>query len=198
MHAARSTLLTVALLAAVPARAGEDGLVLGARAGLGFAFGKIDGSTTFAINDAIPGMFPFWLEVGYRFDRHWSLSAFFQYGPATTDACPPGQDCGASSHRLGALAVYRFDPSSFTPWMGIGTGYEWLSVDRGAPVRAEGLELNLQAGGDFRVASGIGLGPYLCFSVGQFSAVTAGGTPVAVDKTTHGWIQVGIKGTFDL
>ena len=79
--------------------------------------------------------------------------------------------------------------------MGIGTGYEWLNVYRGASLRAGGLELNLQTGGDFRVSPGFGLGPYLCFSVSRFTDVT----PQAVaEKTTHGWVQVGVKGTFDL
>lgn len=197
MRPTRAVPLFAALLLAPVARAGEDGLTVGLRAGLGFAFGKIDGSTASSISDYIPGAFPLWLELGYRFDRHWSLVGFFQYGPATTDACP-GMDCHASDQRLGVTAVYRFDPSSFTPWMGLGTGYEWLSVDRGVPVHAGGLELSLQAGGDFRVSSGFGLGPYLCFSVGQFSDVTTGGNPQSLtDKTTHGWVQVGVKGTFD-
>ncbi|HEU4382339.1 MAG TPA: outer membrane beta-barrel protein [Anaeromyxobacteraceae bacterium] len=186
-----------ALLLAPLARAGEDGITAGVRAGLGFAFGKVDGRTASSISDSVPGDFPLWLELGYRFDRHWSLVGFFQYGPATTDACP-GVDCRASDQRLGVTAVYRFDPSLFTPWMGLGAGYEWLYVELGAPVRAGGLELSLQAGGDFQVGSGIGLGPYLCFSVGQFSDVTAGGSPQSLtDKTTHGWVQVGVKGTFD-
>ena len=192
MRTAAATLLLAALLAA-PARA-EDGLTVGARAGLGFAFGKVDGGTASSINDFIPGSFPLWLELGYRFDRHWSLVGFFQYGPATTDACP-ANDCNASDQRLGATAIYRFDPGSFTPWMGFGTGYEWLNVGRGAPIRAGGLELSLQAGGDFRVSSAVGVGPYLCFSVGQFTEVTP--QPV-VDKTTHGWVLVGVKATFDL
>lgn len=204
MHAARLTLLTAALLAAVPARAGEDGLTLGVRAGLGFAFGKIDGSTTVGIADVIPTVFPLWLEVGYRFDRHWSMNAFFQYGPATTDRCPPGYDCPASDQRLGATAIYRFDQSSFTPWMGIGAGYEWLNyeylnVDSQVQVKAGGLELNLQIGGDFHVTPGIGIGPYLCFSLSQFSGITVSGVPhEVIDKTAHGWIQIGVKGTFDL
>lgn len=196
MRPARAIPLLAALLLAPAARAGEDGLTVGFRAGLGFAFGKIDGRTSFTINDAIPGAFPFWLEMGYRFNRHWSLVGFFQYGPATTDACP-AEACHASDQRLGVTAVYRFDESSFTPWMGLGTGYEWLNVDWGAPVHAGGLELSLQAGGDFRVTSGLGLGPYLCFSVGQFSEVTAGTPQTVADKTTHGWVQVGVKGTFD-
>lgn len=199
MRPARTIALLAALLLAPAALAGEDGLTVGARAGLGFAFGKIDGSTTFGISDAVPGAFPFWVELGYRFDRHWSLVGFFQYGPATTDACPGGFDCSASDQRIGLTAIYRFEPSSFTPWMGIGTGYEWLNVDRGVPVNAGGLELSLQAGGDFRVSPGFGLGPYLCFSVGQFSDVAAGGLrPSAIDKTTHGWVQIGVKATFDL
>ena len=171
---------------------------MGVRASLGFPFGKVDGGTTFTIGDAVPGDFPFWLELGYRFDRHWSLVGFFQYGPATIDDCPAGYDCRASDQRLGATAIYRFDPGTFTPWLGIGTGYEWLNVDRGAPVRAGGLELSLQAGGDFHLSPEVGFGPYLCFSVGQFSTVTVGGIPqTGVDKTSHGWVQVGVKGTFD-
>lgn len=198
MRAAAAILLAASLLAAGPARAGEDGLVVGARTALGFAFGKIDGKTTYTVADAIPGVFPFWLEIGYRFDVHWSLSAFFQYGPASVDACPAGFSCSASVQRLGANAIYRFDPGQFTPWMGFGTGYEWLNLDRGVAVAAGGLELNLQIGGDFRLASGIGLGPYLCFSVGQFTSVTGGGVPQPVERTTHGWVQVGAKVTFDL
>lgn len=200
MRVPRAVPLAAALLLAPAARADGDGLTLGFRAGLGFAFGKIDGGTTTSISDAVPGAFPFWLELGYRFDQAWSLVGFFQYGPGTTDACqPPGYACRASFQRLGATAVYRFDPASFTPWMGLGVGYEWLNVDWRPAVRAGGLELSLQAGGDFRVTGGLGLGPYLCFSVSQFESVTVGGlSKTPLDKTTHGWVQVGLKATLDL
>ncbi len=197
MRLLRAAPLLAALLLAPAARAGDDGLTVGVRAALGFPFGKIDGRTTFTVGDAVPGDFPFWLELGYRFDRHWSLVGFFQYAPATTDGCPAGYHCRASDQRFGAIGIYRFDPSTFTPWMGIGTGYEWFNVDRGAPVHAGGLELSLQVGGDFRPAPGIGLGPYVCFSVGQFSSVTTGPVQQTIDKTSHGWVQVGVKGTFD-
>ncbi len=187
--------LLVAALMAAPARAEDSGLTMGARVGLGFSFGKVDGRTASTISDYVPSAFPLWLELGYRFDLHWSLTGFFQYALTTTADCPPGEQCTASDQRLGLTAIYRLDPASFRGWMGIGTGYEWFNLTRGAELHAGGLELNLQAGGDFQVSSTFRLGPYLCLSVSKFTQVTP---QVDVDKTTHGWVQVGLKGAFDL
>ncbi len=204
------------LFTATPAHADQNqGLSLGLRLGLGFPIGKADGgATTTDISESVPMKIPIWFEAGYRFDKNWYLGAYFQWGPATTKNCPPGDTCSASDQRLGVNFHYRFDSGGFVPWVGAGFGYEWLNATQetsvfGAPVTIEAQEsgfefLSLQVGGDWTISPAFKLGPYLCFSIAQFTEVSASVTGFGsasgsiTDKAVHEWLQVGLKGTFDL
>jgi outer membrane protein W len=97
---------------------------------------------------------------------------------------------------------------SFTPYGGVGIGYEILSGKTTAgSVEAtssySGLEfLNLQAGLDIPVATGLNIGPFVSFSLGQYSSFkqTSSGTEVSLDlpKSMHEWLFLGIGGSYDL
>jgi hypothetical protein len=61
--------------------------------------------------------------------------------------------------------------------------------------------LNLQVGGDFRVTEKLAVGPYLTYSFGQY------GDPsleepfkgiAVVDSAVHSWLNLGLRGKFDL
>jgi hypothetical protein len=66
--------------------------------------------------------------------------------------------------------------------------------------------INLHGGLDFNLSPGFGLGPFLSFSVGQYSStstscsgsctgLTAESGDVA-DKAVHQWLLLGVRGTF--
>jgi len=64
-----------------------------------------------------------------------------------------------------------------------------------ASVKPAGFEfLNLQGGVDFLVAPRFWLGPYALATIGQYSDLPTG---VTASKSTHEWIMLGAKASFD-
>ena len=117
--------------------------------------------------------------------------------------------------RIGVEGQYQLSPGeSMNPWFGLGIGYEILSLsaegDTGvgttysSALSFSGLEFaNLQGGADFRLAPNIGVGPFLSFSLGQYSSCSSevDGSDLdceVEDSTMHEWIVLGARGTFDL
>ena len=186
-----------------------------------------DPTATLALADDFSGEAPLWLDVGYRFGRNFFVGAYFQYAFAFVKSSTafaasqvgqavcelPGVSCSGSDVRLGAEFQYSFSPeASFQPWAGIGFGYEWTNLSASAPgveasLQYHGWELlNLQVGGDFKVSEAFALGPFVAFSLGQYDTVAVSATGQAsqsIDipssaKSTHEWLQFGVKGTFNL
>ncbi len=209
--------ITAAIVAA-PARADDSGVTLALRAGYALPMG--DAVKNEKLADNISGVIPLWLDAGYRIDKSIFVGAYFQYGIGFLNKSKAfgggvcdlaGVSCSAYDLRFGVEGIYRFSPdASFVPWAGIGVGYEIAhlsaevaGVQGSATVR--GFEfVNLQVGGDFKVSPAFSVGPYLAFSLGQFSdqkldfppqPVVSGSIP---DKATHEWLQFGVKGTYDL
>jgi hypothetical protein len=122
----------------------------------------------------------------------------------------PGVSCKGSDVRFGVEGTYSFSPGqSFNPWIGLGTGYEWVNLQGGSSTgngefTFHGWEyFNLQVGGDFSLSRVFALGPYTSFGLGQYSStsVTLGSTTFSGDvasKKVHAWLQLGVKGTFNL
>lgn len=224
-----ATLLAAAGIAAVPAstlaqaQAPDSGFTAALRVGYGIPMGSVFGNVstggTEALGDQFSGQLPFWLDAGYRFNRNFFVGAYFQYGIAFVNnskavgggVCDiTGVSCSGSDVRLGAELLYSFSPeASFSPWAGLGFGYEWLNLDlsgggQTASVQIRGWEFfNLQVGGDFKVSPAFALGPFVAFSLGQFGTVSATGGGVGLsgdisDKKIHEWIQIGVKGTLNI
>ncbi len=93
----------------------------------------------------------------------------------------------------------------------LGTGWEWASATaEGFGLKEEdsfsGWEfLNLQVGGDWKLSPQFALGPYVMYSLGQYSSGTikfTGDPDVHVfdtaDKEMHSWFGFGVRGKFDL
>jgi hypothetical protein len=135
------------------------------------------------------------------------------------NTCPSvsGVDCSAHDIRVGLQGQYRFMPKeSVNPWVGLGIGYEWLggSISANTPLGSvegsfdvHGFEfLNLQGGADFKVADGVGIGPFLSFSLGEYTdgsvaatgAGTVSGSGELANKSLHEWLTLGVRGAFDL
>jgi hypothetical protein len=194
----------------------RPGVELAVRTGYAIPFGKIDGDAARAIGDEIYGGVPLVVEVGARIDRGLTVGLTFQYAilqakNTAEDGCGQnGLSCSGSDVHLGLELLYHLPPTSaFVPWLGVATGYEWLSLNESGGGQtgsgaAHGFEfLTLQAGGDVRLAPQFALGPFVSFSVGQFGteAVELNGTSTSADVTNttlHEWLELGVRGTLDL
>jgi outer membrane protein W len=213
----RKTLLlgAVAMALALPT-ASQAQFSLGAR--LGYAPAMGDAMKDSKMKDGIKSQIPLQLDAAYKVTPEIAIGAYFSYGfgqvgSALKDSCDAfGQDCSASDMRLGLQAFYTFTKVSpqFTPWAGLGLGYEWGKIKATGggfadeSVTFKGFEfLNLQFGADYKVSDQFGIGPYVMFSIAQYGSADfeSGGASASADitdKTLHQWLGFGVRGKFDL
>jgi opacity protein-like surface antigen len=204
-----TTTTTTTTTTAAPAR--QSGFEHGLRTGYGIAQG--DAAKDAKMSDGIKGQVPIWLDVGYRINPNIYAGVYFSYGFAMLNKdnfCKNGADCSASDMRFGVNAQYHIMPDqSFDPWVGIGIGYEIASAKisaGGADFKTtySGLEfVNLQVGGDFKVAPNLAVGPFVALSVAQYSKASTdpelpGANSDIQDKAIHEWLTIGLRGTFGL
>jgi len=191
----------------------RPGFDFGARLGYALPMGKTAGSEN--LSDGVSGAIPLVLEAGYRVNGNFTVGALFQYGLAqikdgSTTGCGSGIDCSGSVVRLGIEALYNFNlDTALTPWVGLGTGYEWFTISasaggQSASVTAKGFEFaTLHVGGDYRVSPQFALGPFLSASLAQYSSASIdapgmSGSMDLTDKKMHEWIQFGVRGKFGI
>jgi outer membrane protein W len=215
--------------AAEPASAGpESGLSFGLRTGYSLPLGKVQGDQTVttggttttvagtSLSDAISGRIPIWVDAGYKINRNIYVGAFFQYGImfVNKDKNPGcnqgGASCSAHDIVLGVNAHYHIMPEAvFDPWVGVGFGYEILGASTTLNGQSQDSSIkgfqfvSLQAGGDYKVTPAFGIGPFLSFSLGQYSTASAtqGGNTVSADITNtamHEWLTIGVRGVYDI
>lgn len=203
-----SALAALGTLVAAPRDAAADGVSLGLKTGYAIAMG--DAAKNAPMSDGVKGQVPIWLDVGYNISALY-VGGFFQYGIGflADKACPSGASCSASDIRFGINARYHFMDGPFKPFAGLGIGYEMANFSAsagGAEVKGsyKGLEfLNIQLGGDYAVTPNISVGPFISFSLGQYSSasLTVGGTETSADikdKAMHQWLFLGLGGTYNL
>lgn len=180
---------------------------LGAR--LGFAPALGDAEKDSPMKDGVKSQIPIQLDAMYKLSPAFALGVYLSYGFAQlnsdiTSGCDAaGIDCSASDTRLGVQATYAFTKVSptFVPWAGAGIGIEWLTLKGSAggisaSADTTGFEfLNLQAGADYKVSEQFSVGPYLLFSIAQYSSVE--GNDIQ-NKAVHEWLNFGVRGKFDL
>ena len=197
----------------------DSGLQLGLRTGFGLPLGK-PWDTPGDMAGDVRGIIPVWIDAGYRINPSIYVGAYGSLGFAimntsSNPACSSGGSCSATDIRFGVDAHYHFSPGEdFDPWVGLGVGYEFWNLKLGIPNtltysrKLKGFEfLDLQVGGDMKVATDVAVGPFVSFSLGQFShakvtSSTAAGTSVQDDdiKNTamHYWLMLGLRGAFNL
>lgn len=158
--------------------------------------------------------FPLWLDLGYRFDRVF-VGAYGQYAFGL-----PGsycRDCSSHGVRVGfELQWHPFDrlgdQLQVDPWFGVGFGYEWATSSSSAyphSITFQGWDfLRLGLGLDFAITNTLALGPFVEWSLGQFSqeeftysgcayCVNSGQGSVSIDrKALHFWLALGLKLTW--
>jgi outer membrane protein W len=218
----RLLVLGAVAIAVVLPTVSQAQFTLGARLGyapaMGDAFKNATTGEASKMSDGLKSQIPIQLDAAYRVTKEIAIGAYFAYGFGQVgglfkdDCDASGQDCSASDVRLGLQAFYTFTQVSpqFTPWAGIGFGYEWGTAKATGggfadeSMTLKGFEfLNLQLGGDYMLNPQFGIGPYVMFSIAQYSTAEfeSGGLTVSGDiekKAVHEWLGFGIRGKFDL
>ncbi len=204
----------------------DQGINLSARLGYGVPSGDISNDVDAAgfridprLDDLISHKIPIWLELGYRFNPSVWGGLYLELAPASVESafCPNG-GCSANNVRFGLDLQFHLAPrQQVDPWVGIGVGYEVLNAESGLDLDGDGIadvtgdssysgwELPLlEAGVDFAASPRASFGPYLSWSVARYTdtRVSAPGFPEVSSsigsRATHGWIEIGIKGTLKL
>ena len=150
---------------------------------------------------------PIQVDVGVRINGVVFLGAYFSYGFAgSTDAgtCGTGFSCSPSTLRFGGeIHWHPLGNAPIDPWVGLGSGYEKLSLgvsgDATGSFDVSGWEFgNLQVGLDFALGPAIKIGPWISFSIGQYGSgsISGGGNFTGGDiqnKSIHEWLMGGIR-----
>jgi len=174
---------------------------LGLRLGYAFAMGSAQDGVK--MSDGLSGQIPIWIDAGYMVTPNILLGLYGQYGFIQRKNC---DECSGHDVRFGIQGQYHLAPAaSLDPWLGVGVGYEILSASQtveGVSISGstKGFEfLNLQGGADFNVADALAVGPFVSFSLGQYSSFSSGDLSGDIDKKAmHEWLTIGVKGSFGL
>jgi outer membrane protein W len=205
------------------ALAGDGAIELGLRTGYALPLGQSTGGGQNGSTDlskSISGKVPLWIDAGYKINPNIYVGAFFEYGfgilasNASFGGATCGQNgvsCSANDIIFGVDALYHISPAGpLDPFVGLGIGYETLGFNaseggQSGSVSLSGFQfVNLQAGADYKVTPDLGIGPFVAFSLGQFSgcsfggAVNAAGSCSIPQQAMHEWLTFGIRGAYDI
>jgi hypothetical protein len=214
----RALVLVAVLLAPAGAAHARPGVTLGLRAGGGVPYGRT--ASVAALSDELRFALPLTAEVTFAASPRLSVGPFLQYGvgalsqsaPLGSGACRDTASRCADGRvlRIGAQLIWILDDSGrVTTWAAAGTAYESLGYFARDPsgsgtVTYRGWEwLNVQLGAHVLQLARGRFGPYVSASIGRFERVRleSGGESMSgeiADKTIHGWLQLGVRATFDL
>ncbi|HVP61162.1 MAG TPA: PEGA domain-containing protein [Myxococcaceae bacterium] len=185
----------------------EAALRVGFGIPLGDAFGTDSTGLSTKMSDYASFTVPIWLDVGVRLGGSWFLGAYFSYGfGGSTDAtaCGTGFQCSPSTLRFGGQVHWHpLGSAGLDPWVGLGSGYEKLSIGVSGSATGtfdlSGWEFgNLQVGLDFALGSVVKIGPWVSFSIGQYGTESASGAKGSYSRsvpntTIHQWLMGGIR-----
>ena len=203
------------------ADATPTGVEVGLRAGYAIPLGDAaGGNPSTSLSNVFSGMIPIQVDAGYRFTPNMMVGAFFQYGIASIAsgsgsvgaACSQsGVSCSGSDMMFGAQFHYHLMPDqTIDPWAGIGIGYEIANFSASAGGQSAGESfsgfqfVNLQVGGDYKVMPNLGVGPFVMFSLGEYSGcsfsggLSGGGSCTIQNTAMHEWLTFGIRGAYDI
>jgi hypothetical protein len=209
----RKLLMLAALLVPMVSQAQVS---LGLRVGYAPAMG--DAQKDQKMSDGMKSQIPLQLDALYKVTKDIAVGGYFAYGFGQVDiagVCVSGVDCSGNVMRFGVQGHYTFNQltAPLVPWAGVGFGYEIGKAKAEATgigsmeFTYSGFEfLNLQVGGDYRVNEQFSVGPYLQFSLAQYSKQKIDDTTGFVgnfdgdveEKAMHEWFGFGIRGKFDL
>lgn len=208
--------VVAAVVATAPAAAAAlPPLEVGARVGWATALGDAAKDTPmkdFTITSQVPVQLDAWVRLRPALAAGLYASYGVGFAPDTSmfGFCgASGASCSGRAVRAGLQGRWSFGSARrFVPWAGAGLGWEWATVEGKdaagtSHVSANGLDVTLQGGGDWRVGPRLAVGPYVQLGIGryrsgeaQISGTTSSGG--VADKTFHGWLGLGIAGRFEL
>ncbi len=201
----RTTFVAIAVVLALPAVA-DTGAELGLRTGFSLPFGKIDGDATGSISDGFSGFIPLTADLGWRFTPNVYAGLTVSYSLGLTKNCPSTFNCSGHDVGLGFDLRYHVLPDQPTdPWMGIGAGYEWLTLSASqgtssATVTAHGFEfVHVQAGVDLSPSPRLRWGPFVQFGLGQYRTTSGSASPGGnfsadiANKALHEFLTFGLR-----
>lgn len=204
-----------------------NGLTLAIGLGYGIPFGGIiDDSmrsrvdiyglaASTSVGDKVSGQAPFSLSLAYRPIPVLSIGIATAWAPLFVRQYESSAGSGSNKRLGGEVRVQIPTRQSFSPWVSAGIGYEWFEY-RHDPwdgsyldVSASGFDWDLQVGGDVALANSWTIGPYAELAAGSFRHLRAkcGSRSCATgpdfdlseaDRTTHGWLTFGVRGTFPI
>jgi hypothetical protein len=194
------------------ADATPTGIEVGLRTGYAIPAGDIQQSQ--ALGDTVGGTIPIWIDAGYRFHPNAMIGAFFQYGISLWsspggDGKGCGGDCSASDIMFGLQFHYHLAPDeTLDPWGGMGVGYEILVLDNPGTGNSAGVGgmsysgfqfVNLQIGADYKLTPSLGVGPFMMFSLGEYSgcSYTQLGNCTIQSSALHEWFTLGIRVAYE-
>ena len=216
MTPARAAAFLLAAVLCAPAAADDRGPELGfsaaARVSVALPMGGLlsDPQTgTLAIDDLVALSVPLQFDVGLTLDRRLFLGGYVQWGWnfLQIGGCQVGESCALTGLRAGVEALWSFHAEGNTPWVGVGTGWEWLFTSYSGSGFTTKLDVsgwefvNLQVGYDVVVAPRWKVGAFASGSVGMFTRATVssnglGESGPIPNTAIHGWLSLGVKGTF--
>jgi opacity protein-like surface antigen len=221
--------LAVTFAAAGSARAADatpTGIEVGLRSGFALPLGDLQGGsglggTSTKLSDAFNGFIPIWVDAGYRLNPNIYIGAFFQYGiglvnnsgstAGQVSCTTSGVSCTGNNLLFGVDAHYHLMPEgTFDPYGGLGVGYEILSANVSAGGNSGGVSyngfqfVNFQVGADYKAMPNLGIGPFVMFSLGQFSGCSFSGSASSLGNCTipqqamHEYLTFGLRGAYDI
>jgi hypothetical protein len=153
------------------------GVELGVRTGYGSAAGRY--SKGQRVRRYFAAGAPVAIELGYRFDPRWFVGGYGEYalGFASRLSDTRCQNCTHSWLHLGVEVQYRLaEWQRNNVWLTLGLGQHSLNLRLDDEAErsqvASGFDVNLSVGSEWRLQSGVAIGPYTAFSVGSFSGRT--------------------------
>jgi hypothetical protein len=181
--------------------------------GIGGLFPSGDAERDLPIHQVFDPQLDVYVEGGVRLNHHLALAVYGDFGhgdPAGTVRAEPacaafGNSCTANTGRVGVLLRHTFNPAAYTtPWLALGTGYEWGDVNLedgfGGSTRYfsyTGWEIaRLMAGIDLRTNPIFGVGLYGGVSLSRYSHYSDATTDVSLPSgALHQMVEVGVRFT---
>ncbi|HYG68836.1 MAG TPA: hypothetical protein VD838_14305 [Anaeromyxobacteraceae bacterium] len=191
--------------------AGDGGVEVGVRTGYAVPIGDADGSTP--LRDLVDGAIPFQLGVAWRLTDEFRVGGYGQYAYGFAgSAFDRVESASGMQLRLGLEVEWMAPPTRWRPWASVSAGWEWLGMSGdlvaqdGERVELEvdvnGPEAALAGGVLFAADSRLAVGPFLSLGLGRYENASGelGGQDlpdlVGQEKSVHGWLQLGVRGTF--
>ncbi len=216
----RNALFALAALAvlATPAApraeegAAEHGLRVKLGLGLGYGLPLGDVAKDEKLSNLYSGEIPVELEASYRFTHAISAGVYAGYGLGLVSSKEVNGEKASDAidsigtFRFGVQGEYEFAKvGPALPFAALRAGYvtESIGFKDGGTAKASGWEyLTVIGGADFEVARSFAVGPFVSFSLGQYTTEKApGGASESIpsgERAMHEWLTVGVRGAFEL